>query len=258
VLPPTISFISHRRLSSYPTQKEMIDTNFAVKCVLHVENLFAADMLSQESSVQRQLHIERNVSLRIQYWLLSCTVRRKWQKKTAWGNAAVRKALLARAIATTLRCKGGWKSVPSMDYTIPMEIEKVQPSLWPRGLNPASTPRVRASSKFILLDDPKDIWFCLTSFSNFVSSQGKHGAYFLNERRQFKVFWARTVLENGEDPEVHLTTMPSFNNKRFEIQSELAFHVCSYFNGVMKYIRHPPERPRLRSKPTARQYIQPL
>ena len=151
VLPPTISFISHRRLSSYPlfslpTQKEMIDTNFAVKCVLHVENLFAADMLSQESSVQRQLHIERNVSLRIQYWLLSCTVRRKWQKKTAWGNAAVRKALLARAIATTLRCKGGWKSVPSMDYTIPMEIEKVQPSLWPRGLNPASTPRGTSSA----------------------------------------------------------------------------------------------------------------
>ena len=117
-----------------------------------------------------------------------------------------------------------------------MELEKVKPSLWPRGLNPASTPRVRASSKFILLDDPKDTWSCLTSFSNFVSSQGKHGAYFLNERRQFKVFWARTVLENGEDPEVHLTTMPSFNNKRFEIQSELAFHVCSYFNGVMKYI----------------------
>jgi hypothetical protein len=123
-----------------------------------------------------------------------------------------------------------------MDYTIPMEIENVPPSLWPRGTNPASAPRVRACSKFVLLEDPKDIWFCLTSFSNFVSSQGKHGAYFLNERRQFKVFWARTVLENGEDPEVHLTIMPSFNNKRFEIQSELAFHVCSYFNGVMKYI----------------------
>jgi hypothetical protein len=43
------------------------------------------------------------------------------------------------------------------------------------------------------------------------------------------------VLENGEDPEVHLTIMPSFNNKRFETQSELAFHVCSYFNGVMKH-----------------------
>ena len=215
----------------------MIDTNFAIKCVLHVENLFAADMLSQESSVQMILHIERNVCLRIQNWLLACTVRRKWERKTVWSNASVRNKILVRAIVTTLRCQGaGWKSVPSRDYALPMEREKVVPSLWPRGLNPASTPRVRASSKWVLLDDPKDIWFCLTSFSNLVSSQGKHGAYFLNERKQFKVFWARTVLENGEDPEVHLTTMPSFNNKRFEIQSELAFHVCSYFNGVMKYI----------------------
>jgi hypothetical protein len=137
-----------------PLQKEVMDTDLIAKCQRHIDQLHGGQLVKNETEVQLKHHVQWNLGRRTQVWLLSRVIFRRR------GSRAVRVRLYTRAIAAHMRNKGkSWKELPSLDYTHPMEREKV------------GVKNGKAVYKCFLTELPPNIWAGLCSVSNLCANK---------------------------------------------------------------------------------------
>ena len=154
-----------------PDVKEVMVTNVIAECCRHVDQLFQGKLFKHESRVQSECHIERNCSLRLQVWAVS----RLFVK----GRTTPRMRTRCIAWMFMVGKRSSFTLLPNKMYGLPMVLEKLGVATWPK--NGALPKRERPVYRWVLQEDPPDIWRCMMSFSNLAANTGKHSKYYLNE-----------------------------------------------------------------------------
>ena len=85
-----------------PMQVELMDTNFVAKCQRHIDQLYSSTLIKNETSLQIQMHVQWNMGRRIQVWMLSMVLLKRYKD----GNTNVRVKLWIRAIVSTFKNRG--------------------------------------------------------------------------------------------------------------------------------------------------------